>query len=148
MNTPKYGLSRQERLRGRKLTDRLFSEGKSGFIFPLRYYYLAEKNEDSDTAAISIMVSVPKRHFKRAVKRNLLKRRIREAFRLNKHSLLEKLPDNTKILIAFIYGHNEMAEFPKIQSSVKRILSDIDKKTRPLLPHPLPDTRQTPHDNA
>lgn len=142
MNTPKYGLSRSERLRGRKLTDRLFAEGNSGFVFPLRYFYLTEPFDGHETSTISMMVSVPKRHFKRAVKRNLLKRRVREAFRLNKHILQERLPDGTRIMVAFIYGHNEVAEFPKIQSSIRRILSDIDKKNRiqqPNIPNPSHD---------
>lgn len=129
MNTPKYGLSRSERVRGRKLIDRLFSEGNSGFIFPLRYYYLVEAADKTESEKISMMVSVPKRHFKRAVKRNLLKRRVREAFRLNKHILSNTVPEGSRIHIAFIYGHNEIAEFRKIKSTVKRILYDIDKQT-------------------
>lgn len=129
MKTPKYGLTRSERVRGRKLIDRLFSEGNSGFVFPLRYCYLVEKADTTDSGRVSIMVSVPKRHFKRAVKRNLLKRRIREAFRLNKNILSDSIPDGLKIHIAFIYGCGEVAEFRKIKSTMKRILNDIDKKS-------------------
>ena len=78
------GLSRAERLRGDKSIGELFREGRSGFVFPFRYYYLCVPAE-AGVPAGSMLVSVPKKLFRRAVKRNLLKRRTREAFRLEKH---------------------------------------------------------------
>ena len=73
------GLSRAERLRGDKSIGELFREGRSGFVFPFRYYYLCVPAE-AGVPAGSMLVSVPKKLFRRAVKRNLLKRRTREAW--------------------------------------------------------------------
>lgn len=66
------------------------------------------------------MVSVPKRFFKRAVKRNLLKRRIREAYRTQK-SLLE--PSSIDIL--FLYNSKEVNDFQTIKEEVSVILNNI-----------------------
>ena len=85
------GLSRAERLRGDKSIGELFREGRSGFVFPFRYYYLCVPAE-AGVPAGSMLVSVPKKLFRRAVKRNLLKRRTREAFRLEKHGAVRCRP--------------------------------------------------------
>ena len=66
------------------------------------------------------MVSVPKKFFKRAVKRNLLKRRIREAYRLNKELL-----GSSKVDVLFSYSSKEVSDFETIQSEVKTILGRI-----------------------
>ena len=71
-----------------------------------------------------IVVSVPKRCFKRAVKRNLLKRRIREAYRLNKQLLPVSMPDGgTDIL--FIYSTKEVLDFSAVQEAVTSSLTAI-----------------------
>lgn len=70
------------------------------------------------------MVSVPKRCFKRAVKRNLLKRRIREAYRLNKQLLPVSMPDGgTDIL--FIYSTKEVLDFSAVQEAVTSSLTAV-----------------------
>ena len=76
-------LPKTERLSGTKAVSELFGRGKSGVCGCLRYKFLRR----ADDAPSRIVVSVPKRSFKRAVKRNLLKRRIREAYRRQKDLL-------------------------------------------------------------
>ena len=66
------------------------------------------------------MVSVPKRSFKRAVKRNLLKRRIREAWRLNNNLLGERRVD-----ILFVYLGREIESYERIQTSLTSILRTL-----------------------
>ncbi len=70
------------------------------------------------------MVSVPKKHFKRAVKRNLLKRRIREAYRLQK-SLLSQ---DRRCDILFTYISSEVAAFDEIRTAVATILNEIQSR--------------------
>jgi len=66
------------------------------------------------------MVAVPKRHFKRAVRRNLLKRRIREAYRTQKN-LLQNSPAD----ILFFYNSTEVLDFGTIRNDVGKILRSI-----------------------
>ena len=67
-----------------------------------------------------IIVSVPKRHFKRAVKRNLLKRRIREAYRLQKGLVSSPGHD-----ILFVYNNPEIVPFQDIREEVSILLKRI-----------------------
>ena len=92
-------LSRAERLRSLSAIRRLFGEGKSGFVYPFRYNFLIHTDAEPATGesmkhsskVVKVMFSVPKRFHKRANKRNVLKRRTREAYRLNRTSLVESL---------------------------------------------------------
>ena len=79
----KFG--KEERLCSRKAIDKLFNGGGSHSMasFPLRLVYLAD-NESAADAGTRLLISVPKRCFKRAVKRNRVKRQIREAYRRHK----------------------------------------------------------------
>ena len=66
------------------------------------------------------MISVSKKHHKKAVDRNLIKRRIREAYRINKH-ILDIYPDKN-IFFSYIYIDNELLPFKKIESKLKQAL--------------------------
>ena len=91
MEEKRYTLSKAERLCSKKLIERLFAGGNKSFpAFPLRVVYMPLDIED-EGAEVSILVSVPKKRFKRAVKRNLVKRQVREAYRRNKYILLDAL---------------------------------------------------------
>ena len=73
---------------------------------------------------VRVLVSVPKKHFKRAVKRNLLKRRIREAWRLTPHSG----PDTESYDILFTYVADDVRSFEEIRAAMTAILSEIRKQ--------------------
>ena len=80
---------KQEKLKSRKLIERLFEEGKSVKKYPIRLVYL-QTDHTSDLPA-QVGFSVPKRHFKRAVDRNRIKRLLREAYRIQKKELYGQL---------------------------------------------------------
>lgn len=110
-------LTKIERLHGSIDTENLFiPPKKSFFINPFRVVYKSQTEEGLPTR---IMVVVPKKYFKHAVDRNLLKRRIREAYRINKRDL--------KYDIAFIYSSDEIADFHTIESSIIKILDRLEK---------------------
>lgn len=83
-----YRFGKEEHLCSRKDIDRLFNGGgsRSMAAFPLRLVYMGDSPGAAPQPA-RILISVPKRCFKRAVKRNRVKRQIREAYRMNRHLL-------------------------------------------------------------
>ena len=109
-------LTKQERLCGKKAVEALFGRGKSGTKGCLRYRFLMRESEELPSR---ILVSVPKRSFKRAVKRNLLKRRIREAYRRQK-ALLGPGKD-----ILFVYLPREVLPYDAIYADMTTLLSSL-----------------------
>ncbi|MBR3793920.1 MAG: ribonuclease P protein component [Alistipes sp.] len=125
-----HTLPRQERLRSLKAIRRLFGEGHSGFAYPVRYVYLLEEGviAPSDERAVQAMFSVPKKFHKRANRRNLHKRRMREAYRLGRDGICERLRQSGKHLqIAFIYSTKECHSYKTISNAVQRILEQVSK---------------------
>ena len=112
-------LSKSERLCGKKAIAELMEHGNGGVAGCLRYKFL--KGGEADVSRI--LVSVPKRHFKRAVKRNLLKRRIRESYRLQK----DLLP--APVDIAFLYLDREVLPYEAIYDAVTAALTAVASKT-------------------
>ncbi|MBO4755708.1 MAG: ribonuclease P protein component [Bacteroidales bacterium] len=108
-------LSKSERLCGKKAVEALFGQGKGGVKGCLRFRYVQREDEGPSR----ILVSVPKRSFKRAVKRNLLKRRIREAYRRQK----ALLPAGTDIL--FIYNAPEVLPYADIYADMTAVLTSF-----------------------
>lgn len=112
-------LPKRERLCGKTTIGQLLAKGKHGNVPGLRFLYMTNTGSETNR----IMVSVPKKMFKRAVKRNLLKRRIRESWRKQKHFLLTT--GGTDIL--FIYPTKEIQTYEQIYSCVGQVIEKINK---------------------
>lgn len=128
-------LRKPERLSRKKIIEKLFVGGSRSFsIFPLRVVWLPV--EELDVQA-SLLVSVSKRRFKRAVKRNRVKRQIREAYRLNKQPLLEALAEkDLRLALAFIYLSDELVDSTVIAEKMKIALVRIVEKVSAGQPAP------------
>lgn len=127
----KNTLCKAERLCSKIQIEKLFAGGAKSFsVYPLRVVFMpTEKMEDADALA-SILISVPKKRFKRAVKRNRVKRQIREAYRKNKHELLHFLDEKTEgMAIAFIYLSDELVLTDEIERKMKVLLARIIEKS-------------------
>lgn len=123
--TAKYGLSKAERLHGGAV-DALFVRNKGGHLAPYRYIYKVRKMTEEDQAQVSVLFVVPKRNVKRAVGRNLLKRRTREAYRTQKLAIVEKAAQKgLHVDIGLIYSTKEILEFNTIRDAVGGILAKI-----------------------
>ncbi|TRZ46075.1 ribonuclease P protein component [Robertkochia solimangrovi] len=107
-----------EKLKSRKLIDKLFSEGRSVSKFPLRLVYL--QTELPEDTIVQVAVSVSKRNFKKAVDRNRIKRLIREAYRLNKDKIKPHL--ETPHAFMFLYTSKEITDFHTLEKSMKKLL--------------------------
>lgn len=115
---------KSEKLCSDKLIDRLFTEGNREIgSFPVRLVYLQVSTEE--ISGINILVSVSKRHFKRAVKRNRVKRQLREYYRLNNQKLKSMLAANNQgLLLALIYTDGKLWSTEKLN---KRLDSAFEK---------------------
>ena len=119
---------KSERLCSQKIIGELFRSGESFLAYPLKVVFL--KTELPESIPVQAAFTVSKRNFKRAVKRNLLKRRMREAFRLNKSDLYDKLAaKNLQIAVMFVYVGKDIVEYPAIEKGMitgfKKLLAKV-----------------------
>lgn len=130
-----FKLSKWERICGRTLLEKLFTGGKSKSfsVFPLRVVYLLTDQPDGDLqheTPVKMMVSVSKRHFKRAVKRNRVKRQVREAYRQNKEIVVSSMADfpNRQLLLGFIWMSDELHDTDTVERSMQVLLKRVADK--------------------
>ena len=90
----RYTFKTTDRLKSTKSITAVYKDGVTGFCHPFRYAFLHEKSDTPVNDPCQIMIAVPKRRFPLAIHRNLLRRRIREAYRINKHLLHHTLAEN------------------------------------------------------
>ena len=110
-------LPKKERLCGKKGIEKLLAKGRYGNVPGLRFCCLSGNGSENSR----IMVSVPKKLFKRAVKRNLLKRRMRESYRRLKHEL--NMSEAADIL--FTYSTKEIMSYEEIYASMAQAMDKI-----------------------
>lgn len=106
-------LSKIERLHGEIAINQLFNKAKRFTAYPLRVHYAFT----APTAPARILVSVPKKLFKHAVDRNLLKRRIREAYRLHKPAIA--------VDMALVYMDKEIASYEVIEKAMLKLIEKV-----------------------
>lgn len=118
-----YTFSKEERLCNKRLIDQLFHSGSSFILYPFRIVWLP-----SDTAAYParVLINVPKRNFKRAADRNLLKRRIREAYRLHKQEILYSFLSqaDSAIIFSINFIGKEISDYALIE---KKLMASLEK---------------------
>jgi len=117
----KFTFRKEERLRKEKDIQELFDKGSSFYLFPFKVFVLP--NDPAVSPIHQILISVSKKNFKRAVDRNTIKRRMREAYRLQK----QMLPESPGLKAGFIYSHKEILDFEEIKKRMNQCLIKIPK---------------------
>lgn len=127
-----YGLNKYDKLCSSTAIDQLFSRGadgltKSVMAYPLRAVWRV--NEKRITGShIQFLISIPKKRLRHAVDRVKMRRRVREAYRLNKNDYIT--PESAKIDLAFIYVADDLKDYQYIEKAVIKILQRItDEKS-------------------
>jgi ribonuclease P protein component, eubacterial len=112
------------KLCSRKTIDRLFKEGKQLRAFPLSVYYL--ESENNEKVPFQVVISAPKRQFKRAHDRNYVKRLIKEVLRKEKQPLEDLLSASGKQLAIFIvYTNKEVLTYPELEKCAKKLVGKL-----------------------
>jgi ribonuclease P protein component len=128
MNKP-FSLSKNERLKSKKNIDTLFLNGKAFFVFPYSIKFLIFDELINPEEALKLVASVPKRKFKRANKRNTIRRRLKESYRINKVELKQLLMDKNKSMHLLItYNSNEELPYQEMNENMKKVLQILGEK--------------------
>ena len=112
---------KEERLKSKKSIEELFKKGSSFYLNPFLFKYLKTSNEESQ-----VLIAVPKKLHKKAVNRNLIKRRIREAYRLNK-SILSDLKSSHNL--GFLYQSKDILPFQAIEKKLITLFHRLAKES-------------------
>ncbi len=102
----------------------MFAEGNNFFVYPFKVLY--KEIEEESAFPVQVLISVSKRKFKSAVKRNKVKRLFREAYRKNKSIVFERNNNNNKtLLIGFIYVADTIMDYHEIEKKIMIILQRL-----------------------
>ncbi|MGC9342645.1 MAG: ribonuclease P protein component [Bacteroidales bacterium] len=128
-----FSFSKAEKLKSRKAISLLFEKGRNAYSFPVKILYHSKKAEFDTKNPVKCGVSVSSKKFRKAVDRNLLKRRMREAYRLNKKDLMEvAFTKNLELNLFIIYLAKEKEDFFRIQqgmiSALEQVIEDLSRK--------------------
>lgn len=128
----KNTLCKEERLHGRDAVEKLFKDAgsRSMVAFPVRVVYVLAPPQADTCVNTRMLVSVPKRQFKRAVKRNRVKRQIREAYRKHKHGLIEAVSriGEQHLSLAFVWLDSKLYDTSVVEKKVEKLLLRIEEK--------------------
>lgn len=123
-NPKNFAFPKEEKLKSKKLFEQLFTEGKSITTFPIKLLYT---NADfDDDVHIKVGVVAPKKKFRSAIKRNRVKRLLREGYRLNKHLVFNNIEGNFAFL--FLYLGGKMPNYKEVDKAMKQLLETFLKK--------------------
>lgn len=127
MENKRYTFSKDERLHSKVLIEDLFANGDSFFKYPFKV--IVKKTSTGEGFLARVLISVPKRTFKKAVDRNRVKRLIREAYRLNKNIVYTNQSVEPFLLdIAFVYTAKSILSYQEIERKIILILQTIKKQ--------------------
>lgn len=125
-----FKLYKSEKLCSKLEIERLYAKGTSLIAYPLRAVYLAVPADDSGhPVAARFLISIPKKRIRHAVGRVLLRRRTREAYRLNRSLLAPVVAQGTTVLIGFNWVAPDQRNYATIERSMRELLSKIAAAT-------------------
>lgn len=122
-------LHKQERLCSRTAIDALFGAGHGVIAYPLRAVFMVSEAEPGGCLP-RFMVTIPKKKIRHAVGRVLLRRRVREAYRLHRHQLLDGAlaGSGRRVDVAFVWLSKRTASYQVIEAKMQEILTAIASK--------------------
>jgi ribonuclease P protein component len=118
-------IKKAERLSSKRVIHQLFKNGRSFYIRPFKVFY--HYHPGPEKSPVQVLITVSKKHIKKASKRNEVKRKVREAYRLNKHLLADVSTENgSSLAIALIYTESTIPESKDIREKIIRVLERLN----------------------
>jgi ribonuclease P protein component len=131
----RFTFKRGERLRSETVIQNLFESGNKGFKYPFRYSFLLISRDD--VFPVSVLFVVPKRKIPLAVQRNLIRRRMREAFRQNKHIITTAgVPPDMKFAVMISWVASKPLSYRETEQKIVLLLREIAGNLARQLPKP------------
>ncbi|MGL5682116.1 MAG: ribonuclease P protein component [Marinifilaceae bacterium] len=121
-----YTFSKDERLCSRTALEQLMRDGQSFVAYPFRIVYSVH-NEKAEAPA-QLAISVGKKRFKRAVKRNAVKRMVREVYRMRKHKLYNAIGEERNMQMLLIYLDSQLPDYDKLGYAMDKLIEKIAKR--------------------
>lgn len=129
MSSLRHTFKKEEHLKSRKVIKQLFSNSHSYAVYPLRLVWIPIEKENA--YPVKFALTVAKKRVKKATHRNRIRRKIREAWRLNKHLLYEKIKEEPQAFaFMVIFSGQEEATFDQIEQAMRTIIYRFPKKMR------------------
>ena len=120
-NVRQHRFPSQQRLKKKKLIDALFHEGRQEKLYPILFFY--HPNPDHTIKIHQALFSVPKKLFRKAVERNIIKRKLREAYRKNKYLIMDNSQSEFPFLFGYVYISRNILSYKEIE---KQVLASFD----------------------
>ena len=118
-----FTLKKHEILKSKKTIKELFDNGSSFFLYPFKVYFIPSQRQNAN----QVLFSVSKKYFKKAVDRNLIRRRMKEVYRLNKGFLNYGAENPFSLSIALIYISRFKLPFSEIEFKLKQVFVRLNK---------------------
>ena len=115
----KFGKS--ERLKSKKLFQSVFDNGKVLTAYPLKVFYIPVLDAEIPRTQVGVLVG--KKKFRRAVSRNRIKRKIREAYRLNKHLIFNNIEG--KYAFLFLYIGDDLPTSETVEKAMVSLITKL-----------------------
>lgn len=120
----RYSFGKSEKLCSESIISRLFAEGRSFKVFPLRVFVLSI---DTAAANAQVLISVPKKRVRKAHDRNRIKRLVREVYRLNKPELIENWKkDNRHFAIGLVWLAEKQIPFAELNTVMREVIAQLE----------------------
>lgn len=128
MLTANHGLGKSDILRHKRAISNIFSSTEAIKIscYPIKFIVIPVLNRGQNS--VQVLFSVPVRNIKRAVQRNLIRRRMKEAYRLQKGEFVNSLEESSSFHLGIIYLSKEVSSFEIIQQAFNKFRNEMDKK--------------------